>query len=61
VPYAGYVFLAIQDRTMRVLLIGIPAGIIALASLAQLVRGLRRRPGQPATGAVPKPTVPVGG
>ena len=60
VPYVGYVFLALQDRTLRMLLIGVPAGIIALISLVQLFRVTRRRPDQATAAAVPKPTVPVG-
>ena len=60
VPYVGYVFLAIQDRTMRMLLIGLPAAAIALVSLGQLLRNRRRRP-VPADAPVPTPTVPVGG
>jgi signal peptidase len=60
VPYVGYVFIALQDRAMRMVFIGVPAGIVALVSLGQLVRALRRRPEEP-QGAVPKPTVPVGG
>lgn len=42
VPYVGYVFIALHDRTLRMVLIGIPAALIALASLVQLARGLRR-------------------
>lgn len=42
VPYVGWIFLALQDRMTRVLVIGIPAGLIALMSLRELVRGLRR-------------------
>ena len=41
VPFAGYPFLALQDRSVRMLLIGLPAGLIALLSLRELVRGLR--------------------
>ena len=59
-PYVGYVFLALQDRTLRMLLIGVPAGIIALISLVQLFRVTRRRPDRATPAAVPKPTVPVG-
>ena len=47
VPYAGYVFLALADRRVRILVVGVPAGLLALASLVQLVRALRpvrRRP-----------------
>jgi signal peptidase I len=42
VPYVGYAFIALHDRTLRMVLIGIPAALIALASLVQLARGLRR-------------------
>jgi signal peptidase len=45
VPYVGYVFIALQDRTVRIALIGVPAGIIALISLIQLIGAIRpRRP-----------------
>ena len=45
VPYVGYLFIALQDRTVRVALIGVPAGIIALISLMQLIGAIRpRRP-----------------
>ena len=45
VPYAGHFFMAIGDRDTRVLLVGVPAGLICLFSLVELVRmllGLRR-------------------
>lgn len=45
VPYAGYFFMAVGDRDTRVLLVGVPAGLICLFSLVELVRmllGLRR-------------------
>jgi signal peptidase len=64
VPYAGWAFIALQDRGLRMLVIGIPATVIALISLGQLLAALRRRPvptrhaDQVAT--VRKPTVPVG-
>ena len=45
VPYVGYLFIALQDRTVRIAMIGVPAGIIALISLFQLIGALRpRRP-----------------
>lgn len=61
VPYVGYVFIALQDRVLRMLLIGLPASVIALISLVQLIGAVRRRPEQvnPST-TVAKPTVAVG-
>lgn len=44
VPLVGWVFLALQERQVRMLAIGVPAGLVALLSLAQLVGALRRRP-----------------
>jgi signal peptidase len=43
VPYAGRVFLALADRHTRMLLIGIPAALIALLSLVEVLRALRPR------------------
>ena len=43
-PYLGFLFIALGDRSTRIALIGIPAGIIALASLVELAQVLRRRP-----------------
>jgi signal peptidase len=49
VPYLGWVFITLHDRTTRMALIGVPAALIALASLGQLGAALRRadeqRPG----------------
>ena len=46
VPYLGYVFMALADPAVRILVIGVPAALVALRSLADLVRALRgeRRP-----------------
>ncbi|MGI8524453.1 MAG: signal peptidase I [Nocardioides sp.] len=44
VRYVGYAFLALQNPTTRITLIGIPAGAIALFSLGELIVALRRRP-----------------
>jgi signal peptidase len=45
VPFAGYAFLALADRNVRMLVIGIPAGCIALLSLIDLA-GAARSPGR---------------
>lgn len=44
VPAVGHVFIALADRSTRILVIGLPAALIALASLLQLVRALRPAP-----------------
>ena len=44
VPYVGYAFIALGDRATRIAVIGLPAAVIALYSLAELVGALRRRP-----------------
>ena len=41
VPKAGWVFIALADRTTRMLFIGGPAALIALAALGQLLLALR--------------------
>ncbi len=41
VPYAGWVFIALADKTTRILLIGGPATLIALSALLQVLRALR--------------------
>ncbi len=41
-PYVGWILIGLQDRTVRMIAIGIPAAIIALMSLVQLGRVLRR-------------------
>jgi signal peptidase I len=60
VPYLGYVFIALQDRLLRMILIGIPASVVALISLVQLIGAVRRRPEQVTRATVAKPTVSVG-
>jgi signal peptidase len=51
VPHLGWIFVGLADRDLRMLVIGIPAALIAAASLVELARGLagarkdRRRPG----------------
>lgn len=56
VPYVGWVFLALQDRTIRIALIALPASVIALRALLQIVSILRRRGGP---GATPSTTLPA--
>ena len=52
VPYAGFVFLALADRDLRMLVVGIPAALIALVSLVEVARALRpERPN--ATNVIP--------
>ncbi|PVG81560.1 signal peptidase I [Nocardioides gansuensis] len=42
-PYLGWPFIALSDRSTRVVVIGVPAGLVALLSLVELARGLRPR------------------
>jgi signal peptidase len=44
VPYVGYPLLWLQDRGTRMLVIGVPAGLVFLLALGELLGGLRRRP-----------------
>lgn len=44
VPYVGWAFVALADRTTRMLLIGGPAVLIALYALGQVLAALRPRP-----------------
>jgi signal peptidase len=44
IPLLGYVFIALADPTNRMLLIGVPAGLVALRSVLDLVRTLRPGP-----------------
>jgi signal peptidase I len=41
VPFLGYVFMALADPMVRILVIGVPAGLVALRSLVEVVRALR--------------------
>ncbi len=50
VPYVGYAILALQDRTTRMVVIGIPAALVALWSLVELAGVVRRRPSTDAPG-----------
>jgi signal peptidase len=40
VPHLGWVFVAMADREIRMLVVGIPAVLIALMSLLELVKGV---------------------
>lgn len=42
VPGLGWVFIALADREMRMLIIGAPAAVIGLLSLVDLIRAMRR-------------------
>ena len=44
VPYVGFLFLGLADRTIRMAVISVPAALVFLLALRQLVQGLRRRP-----------------
>jgi signal peptidase I len=43
VPYAGYIFIGLADRPIRMLVIGTPAALLALYSLLEVVSALRGR------------------
>lgn len=64
VPYVGFAFMALADRGTRMALIGLPAALIALWSLVELVKALRpqrdRREDEPVAeeGVTPAPAVP---
>jgi signal peptidase len=47
VPYVGYLLIGLQDRELRMLLIGLPAVLIMLVSLGQAVNVVRRRDSDP--------------
>jgi signal peptidase I len=63
VPHVGYAVIALADRDTRMLAIGVPAGLIALASLVEAVGALTsRRPRpqpSPTGGTVPSPRQPA--
>ncbi|MET1038050.1 MAG: signal peptidase I [Aeromicrobium sp.] len=40
VPHVGWAFVALADRETRMMIIGVPAGLIALASLVELARAV---------------------
>ena len=42
VPYVGYLFIALSDRGLRMLVIGVPAALLGLFSLWQIASILRR-------------------
>jgi signal peptidase len=44
VPYVGNALIALADRTTRMFLIGVPAGLVGLVSIGQLGGALRSRP-----------------
>lgn len=46
VPWLGHAFIALADREVRMIAIGVPAGLIALLSLAELAGAVRERHGQ---------------
>ena len=59
-PYLGYPLIWLADRDTRMLVLGVPAGIIALISLGQVVSVLRPR--RKAEAPPPnQPSIPVGG
>lgn len=43
VPLVGHAFIALADRETRMLLVGVPAGLIALLALVELGKALRPR------------------
>ncbi|MBA4607218.1 signal peptidase I [Aeromicrobium sp. Marseille-Q0843] len=57
VPYVGYAFMALADRETRMLVTGVPAGLIALIALVDLGRALRR----PEDDDAPAPLTPTAG
>lgn len=58
VPYVGYVFVALADPHVRLLVIGGPAALIALIALRDLVAALRPEKGQRSPVRTPTPAHP---
>jgi signal peptidase len=62
VPHLGYAVIALADRDTRMLLVGVPAGLIALVSLLEAAGALRTRRSSPepapGTGRLPSPRTP---
>lgn len=60
IPWVGYLFIALADRSTRLLVVGLPVAVIALLSLRELAGGWRpRRPARPAReAAATAPAVP---
>ena len=42
VPYAGWIFIELAKKNVRMLVIGLPASLIGLVALGQLISGIRR-------------------
>ena len=63
VPLVGHAFIALADRDTRMLLVGVPAGLIALLALVELGKALRPRRGvdEPASAAPSTSGAPDGG
>lgn len=59
VPYVGYGLIALADRETRMLVVGLPAALIALLSLVELA-GALRRPGTEDDLALPSNVLPAG-
>lgn len=60
VPHVGYLFMALADRDTRMMVIGIPAGLVALAALVELARAVvgKREDDDTSPAVVPAPTAP---
>ncbi|HET7736858.1 MAG TPA: signal peptidase I [Nocardioidaceae bacterium] len=59
IPKLGYAFIALANPTVRLLMLGVPAAIIALLALGDLVAALRpRRTAAPTTTVTPGATGP---
>ncbi len=59
VPHLGWVFVALADREIRMLVVGVPAGLIALLSAVELVRALTARRPEADLADDDLPVVPV--
>lgn len=53
VPYVGWAFIALADRDLRMIIIGVPAGAIALLSLFEVTRVLWEPKNQSSESAAP--------